>query len=198
MGRVIFKEKMLKYAVGIFLLAGIYTSCLGLKDPGISQFEYSLTSAGMVTLSGNVDEDLAGADGYPYKVTLHFSKDPYETTTVIYAEILVRKPYGKWHVKEMTINWDGGSKILMENKTFLINEDRYRYGNGWYLIPSFAWGLRFARVNFEKIFKGKMHGDQFPAKILMKYSFDDEPESEQEFEFIVTTRKWKFVDLWSP
>jgi hypothetical protein len=200
MGRVIFKEKMLKYTASVFLCTLLVILCVScgsledIKNMGISRFNYRFTHAGLFTLGGSVNEQLAGADGYPYKVTLYFVKDPYEITTQIHADFIVRKPYSRWYVREMTINWEGKSNALIKDETFPISG--YKYRNGWYLkpLPEF----RFARVNFEKIFKGKQHGDEFPVKILMKYSFDDEPETGQEFEFIVTTNKWEYVDVWIP
>jgi hypothetical protein len=149
----------------------------------------------MVILICSDNEKLAAADGYPYKVSLYFPKDTYEINSRISAEFLLRKPHSQWHVKEMTVNWDGGSKVLMEDKTFLINEDRYKYGNGWYLVSSISGEFRLAKVNFEKIFRESKHGDQFPVKVFLRYSFDDEPETEQEFEFMVTTRKWEHTPV---
>jgi hypothetical protein len=194
------KVKTLKYTAGAFLfilLAGFCASCVSwevIKNGGYSRLEYSFALVGMVRLSGSVYDQLAGADGYPHRVTLYFTKGQNEIATTIYAEFFMRKPYDRWHVSRMTVTWDGGSAVLLEDETFIQREWNYRYGNGWYLMP-FPY-FSFARVNFEKVFKGKEHGDQFPLKVLLSYSFDDEAETEEEFEFLVTTRKFVYMNLW--
>jgi hypothetical protein len=194
------KVKTLKYtaaALLFILLAGFCASCVSwevIKNGGYSRLEYGFAHAGRVYLGGSVYDQLALADGYPHRVTLHFSKQQNDITTEAHARFLMRKPYGRWHVSRMTLTWDGGSVVLLEDETFSIKEWNYTYGNGWYLVRD----LSFARINFEKIFKGKEHGDQFPLKVLLSYSFDDEAETEEEFEFMVITSKFVYMNLWVP
>jgi hypothetical protein len=159
-----------------------------MKGAGISGLEYYFSHVGLSYVG---DDWLKVADKYP--VVPYLVKTPYRVVTEIYANFNLRKPYREWHVYEVSIIWDGGSRVLLNDESFFIDERHYEYKEGLYLR---FWD--FANINFEKIFKGKRHGDQFPVKMLMRYSFDNETEVKQEFEFMVLTTRWKFVDIWSP
>jgi hypothetical protein len=65
----------------------------------------------------------------------------------------------------------------VKNAEYYMNLDEYQSKDGWFSTTRVRGGPKSGSgVNYGKLFKGKKMGDVFYVDLILRYSFDDEPE----------------------
>jgi hypothetical protein len=141
----------------------------------------------------SAEKRLEMGDRYPEAVTFLFSQAGNSFEAYFVPTIFVKKPYKEFRLYEMRFEYDGNNDVVLNDKLFpLPNEQVSR--NGWFWRGGI--GKDFFHINFEKIFKNKNPGDEFPFKIILKYSFDNESEILQVLDYTVIAVKGKYISPW--
>ena len=145
------------------------------------------------------DERLNAGAEYPQTFTFGISRGGNSFKYNFYTRIFVNKPYRVLHIKEMKYEWENNKGVLLKDRSFDLFVSQYVHNeqNDWYWLAGIGIrGFFHFKVNFEKIFKGKESGDEFLFRLILIYSFDDDPENTQVLEYNVTAVKGKYEHLY--
>ena len=158
--------------------------------------KFSFTDLGE-RIPSSADARLAAGAEYPQTFKFYFLPSGNSFTKPFYITIFINKPYKSLYIKEMSYEYDNGKGkgIFLSDKTFKIPIDEYLFFNGWYWGNSL--GEPFFEVNFEKVFIDKKPGDEFDFKLALIYSFDEEPEETQIFNYNVTAIKGEYTSIFT-
>jgi hypothetical protein len=100
-----------------------------------------------------------------------------------------KRPREKLFIKEVAWEWEGGSGVFTQDFLHEFSEGVWaRPENGWHCV---SWMVGFTpyEINFIKMFKKKKLGDIFPFRLVIRYRFDNEPETVQVLEYQVTAQR---------
>lgn len=153
---------------------------------------FSFTQNGDVPPS-SAEKRLEMGDRYSENITFFFSQAGNTFEAYFIPTIFVKKPYKEFYLHEMRFEYDNNNDIVLTDKLFSL-PDEYIAKNGWFWKGGI--GKDFFYINFEKLFKNKKPGDKFLFKIILRYSFDREPEISQVLEYTVTVIKGEYISPW--
>ncbi|MCR5318968.1 MAG: hypothetical protein K6E22_12135 [Treponema sp.] len=127
---------------------------------------------------------------------------------------LTKKNYSSLYVKKIAYIYEEKEIIQLEDVKFKLSPDIISmdvYKDGWITNGTYYWmngwdakpenwkdkSKLWPETNFEKIFKNKKVGDEFPFKVRIVYHFDDEEEKQLDIDFIVTTLKGEYTSIFA-
>ena len=127
---------------------------------------------------------------------------------------LTKKNYSNLYINKIIYIYEEKEIIALQNANFTLSSDIRKMGeykNGWITNGTYytmnGWSAEpenwkdksklWPETNFEKIFKKKKPGDEFPFKVRIIYRFDDEEEKQLDIDFIVTTFKGEYVSIFA-
>jgi hypothetical protein len=103
------------------------------------------------------------------------------------------KPRRKLYIKEIAWEWERGSGVFTRNFLHEFSETAWSHPeNGWHCISWVTVGLVPDEIDFIKIFRKKKMGEVFPFQLVIRYHFDDEPETVQILDYQITARRGKY------
>lgn len=121
---------------------------------------------------------------------------PFTVDYSVYGTMIyVDKQFSKLHIKEMSYECEGNTRIFLKDQHY-----SYDYLDGVYIEEHSKQVLGyFNQINPKKWFKYKKIGDMFKFTLKIRYSFDNEPENTQISEFEVNIYKEEHVSFlgWS-
>jgi hypothetical protein len=97
------------------------------------------------------------------------------------------KPREKLYIKEIAWEWEEGSGVFTRDFLDEFSEMDWSHPeNEWHCIPWLNAGFVPYNIDFIKMFQKKKIGEVFPFRLVMRYHFDDEPETIQILEYQAT------------
>lgn len=175
--------------LAVFLLGAVFTGCLSVRY---------VHSIGGLDVYPPYDNRFEAAPPPPeiYFYLPQFDKKffqhaPYRRYPYTYNPVLIiNRRYEILQIHEMKCETGTGKKGILVKDLLFKKHYRYRwYGRGWWTKNGFFWpqwlgelGYFFEIENIQKLFPGIKEGDEFLIKIILTYSFDDEPAKTLEYE----------------
>jgi hypothetical protein len=127
---------------------------------------------------------------YPEGFAIIFGRDgSSQFTFATYEHFYGKQSYEKLYIKEVAWEWEGGSGVFTQDFLHEFSEGAWAHPeNGWHCV-SWLVGFLPYHIDFIKMFRKKKLGDIFPFRIVIRYRFDNGPETVQVLEYQVTAQK---------